>query len=201
MEKILKLSNINYSYGNKQALCGFDFELDHREIHALTGDHRSGKSTIARILGGALKNQSGRIQLFGRNFNSFTPKSAIDNGIGVVYQVPETVPDMSVVENIFIGRMPHFLIRPKDREFMRRTCRELFSFLNINLDINTPLRKLSKSELQIVSIARALSLGARILVLDEVSQLLTPSEMKEIHGICRTIRKKKHIHDLYYLQH
>ena len=116
---------------------------------------------------GALRNQSGNIRLFDKDFDYFTPKTAVNNNIGVVYQIPETVPDMNVVENIFIGRMPHFLITAKDRAYMRQTCRELFTFLNIDLDINTPLRKLSKSELQIVSIARVLSLGARILVLDE----------------------------------
>ena len=188
MEKILELSHINYSYGKIQALNNFDFELNSMEIHALTGDHRSGKSTFAKILGGALKNQTGIIRLFDRSFEFLTPKTAIQNQIGVVYQSPETVPDMTVVENIFIGRMPHFLITSKDKSRMKKTCRELFSFLNIDLDINMPLKKLSTGELHIVSIARVLSLGARILILDEVSQLLTPAEMKDIYNICRTIR-------------
>ncbi len=190
MSKILEVSNINYSYGNIEALCSFDFELNKEEIHALTGDHRSGKSTFAKILGGALKNQSGLIRLFDKNFPFLTPKTAIQNRIGVVYQTPETVPNMTVVENIFIGRMPHFLITGKDKEQMCNTCRDLFAWLNIDLDIDTPLKKLSSGELQIVSIARVLSLGVKILVLDEISQLLTPAEMQDIYSICRTIRKK-----------
>jgi len=189
MKKILELSNINYSYRKNQALCGFDFELNNREIHALTGDHRSGKSTIAKILGGALKNQSGSIWLYDKHHGFLTPKTAIQNRIGVVYQIPETVPNMTVVENIFVGRMPHFYITGRDKQYMEDTCRDLFDFLNVEMDINMPLIKLSKGNLQIVSIARVLSLGAEILVLDEISQLLTPNEMKDIYTICRKIKE------------
>jgi len=189
MEKILELSNITFSYSKNPALCGFDFELNRQEIHALTGDHRSGKSTLAKILGGALKNQNGSIRLYDKQYSHLTPKTAIQNRIGVVYQIPETVPNMTVVENIFVGRMPHFYITQTDKLYMEKTCRELFDFLNVDLDIHLPLKKLSKGKMQIVSIARVLSLGAEILVLDEISQLLTPAEMKEIYSICRKIKK------------
>ena len=189
MNKILELSNINFSYDKTPALCGFDFELNTREIHALTGDHRSGKSTLAKILGGTLKNQKGTIRLYDKQYNYLIPKTAIQNKIGVVYQIPETVPNMTVVENIFVGRMPHFYITGRDKQYMEQTCRDLFDFLNVDLDIHTPLMKLSKGKLQIVSIARVLSLGAEILVLDEISQLLTPGEMKEIYSICAKIKE------------
>ncbi len=188
MNKILELTNINYYYNKNKALCNFDFELNQNEIHALTGDHRSGKSTIAKILGGALKNQYGSIYLFDTKYNYITPKTAIQNKIGVVYQTPESIPNMTVFENIFVGRMPHFYISGKDKKYMKETCNNLFNFLNVEMDMNTPLKKLSKGQLQIVSIARVLSLGAEILVLDEISQLLTPNEMKDIYAICRKIK-------------
>ena len=189
-EKVLTLTNIHYSFGSNKALNGIHFDLYREEIHALTGDHRSGKSTIARILGGSLHNQVGTIQLKGRTFSTLTPKSSIQNRIGVVYQNPEIIPNMSAVENIFAGRMPHFLVLGKDKNKMRESCEELFAGFNIDIDIDSPLNKLAKGEQQIVSIARALSLGAEILILDEISQRLTPSEMNTIYAICRRIKSR-----------
>ena len=190
MEKILELSNIHFSYGSNPALSGIDFDLYLQEIHALTGDHRSGKSTLAQILGGSLKNQRGEIRLNGVRHASFTPKSSINNRIGVVYQDPEILPNMSAVENIYVGRMPHFFVLKGDRKRMRRNCQKLFQSLNIDIDMDTPLRKLSKGNQQIISIARVLSLGAEVLILDEIAQRLTPSEMNNIYSICRTIKSQ-----------
>lgn len=190
MEKILELSNILFSYGSNQALRGVDFDLYRQEIHALTGDHRSGKSTLAKILGGSLRNQGGEIRLNGIKHATFTPKSSIDNRIGVVYQDPEILPNMSALENIYVGRMPHFFVLKGDRGRMRHNCEKLFESLNIDIDMDTPLRKLSKGNQQIISIARVLSLGAEVLILDEIAQRLTPAEMNNIYSICRTIKSQ-----------
>ena len=190
MEKILELSNILFSYGSNQALRGVDFDLYRQEIHALTGDHRSGKSTLAKILGGSLRNQGGEIRLNGIKHTTFTPKSSIDNRIGVVYQDPEILPNMSALENIYVGRMPHFFVLKGDRGRMRHNCEKLFESLNIDIDMDTPLRKLSKGNQQIISIARVLSLGAEVLILDEIAQRLTPAEMNNIYSICRTIKSQ-----------
>jgi two-component system sensor histidine kinase AtoS len=190
LEKILELSNILFSYGSNQALSGVDFDLYRQEIHALTGDHRSGKSTLAKILGGSLRNQGGEIRLNGIKHATFTPKSSIDNRIGVVYQDPEILPNMSALENIYVGRMPHFFVLKGDRGRMRHNCEKLFESLNIDIDMDTPLRKLSKGNQQIISIARVLSLGAEVLILDEIAQRLTPAEMNNIYSICRTIKSQ-----------
>lgn len=189
-EKILTLSNIHYSYDNNKALNGIHFDLYREEIHALTGDHRSGKSTIARILGGSLHNQMGTIHLGEKSFTTLTPKTSIQNRIGVVYQNPETIPNMTAVENIYAGRMPHFLVLGKDKNTMRESCENLFAGFNVDIDLDTPLKKLSKGEQQIISIARVLSLGAEILILDEISQHLTPPEMNTIYNICRRIKAR-----------
>jgi two-component system sensor histidine kinase AtoS len=190
MEKILELSNIHFSYGSNPALSGINFDLYRQEIHALAGDHRSGKSTLAKILGGSLRNQDGEIRLNGIQHASFSPKSSIDNRIGVVYQDPEILPNMSALENIYVGRMPHFFVLKGDRRRMRHNCQKLFQSLNIDIDMDTPLRKLSKGNQQIISIARVLSLGAEVLILDEIAQRLTPSEMNNIYSICRTIKSQ-----------
>jgi two-component system sensor histidine kinase AtoS len=190
LDKILELSNIHFSYGSNQALSGINFDLYRQEIHALAGDHRSGKSTLAKILGGSLRNQDGEIRLNGIRHAFFTPKSSIDNRIGVVYQDPEIVPNMSAVENIYVGRMPHFFVLKRDRRGMRRNCGKLFQSLDIDIDMDTPLKKLSKGNQQIISIARVLSLGAEVLILDEIAQRLTPSEMNNIYSICRTIKSQ-----------
>jgi two-component system sensor histidine kinase AtoS len=190
VDKILELSNIHFAYGNNKALSGVDFDLYRQEIHALTGDHRSGKSTLAKILGGSLRNQAGDICLHGVRLSHFTPKTSIDNRIGVVYQNPEIMPNMSAVENIYAGRMPHFLVLRRDKARMRHSCEELFRSFSIGIDPETPLHRLSKGNQQIISIARALSLGAEILILDEIGQRLTPSEMNSIYRICRKVKSQ-----------
>jgi two-component system sensor histidine kinase AtoS len=190
LEKILELSNIHFAYGDNEALSGVDFDLYEQEIHSLTGDHRSGKSTLAKILGGSLRNQSGDIRLRGVRFSHFTPKTSIDNRIGVVYQNPEVMPNLSVLDNIYAGRMPHFLVLRPDKERMRASCERLFRSFGIDIDPETPLHRLSQANQQIISIARVLSLGAEILILDEIGQRLTPSEMNSIYGICRRIKSQ-----------
>jgi two-component system sensor histidine kinase AtoS len=190
LEKILELTNIRFSYGSNQALSGINFDLYPQEIHALTGDHRSGKSTLAKILGGSLRNQDGDIRLHGARYPYFTPRSSRENRIGVVYQNPESIPNMSAVENIYVGRMPHFFVLHRDRRRMRESCERLFASLGIELDPDTPLKRLSKGNQQIISIARVLSLGAEIVVLDEISQRLTPPEMNNIYSICRRIKSQ-----------
>jgi len=188
--QILKLSNIHHKYNNITALNGVDFDLYKGEIHALTGDHRSGKSTLAKILTGYERKQSGEIYLNGKTMQSFTPRTAIANRIGMVYQEQKIIPSMNAVENIYIGRMPHFYISKKDRQSMQQECSKLFKTFSIDIDADLPVEILSDGERQVIEIARVLSLGTEIIIVDEISRRFTPIELDMAFKILRTCKEQ-----------
>ncbi|MCK5251214.1 MAG: sugar ABC transporter ATP-binding protein, partial [Spirochaetaceae bacterium] len=103
---LLQMRNIHYSYGGYQALRGVDLDIRSGEIHALVGEHRAGKSTLMRILGGNLIPQRGDIVLKGRSVQFYSPQDAMSRGIGMVYQSIMVIPSLNAIENIYSGRMP-----------------------------------------------------------------------------------------------
>ncbi|RKX98268.1 MAG: hypothetical protein DRZ90_03435 [Spirochaetes bacterium] len=173
----LKLINIHHNYKEIKALQGVNFDLFKGEIHALTGDHRSGKSTLAKIITGDEQKQSGEIYLNGNVINSFTPQSAIAHKIGMVYQEQKIIPSMTAVENIYIGRMPHFYISKKDKQRMNSECETLFKAFSIDINPSCPVHKLTEGERQVIEIARVISLGTEIIIVDEISRRFTPTEL------------------------
>jgi len=173
----LKLINIHHNYKEIKALKGVNFDLFKGEIHALTGDHRSGKSTLAKIITGDEQKQSGEIYLNGNVINSFTPQSAIAHKIGMVYQEQKIIPSMTAVENIYIGRMPHFYISKKDKQRMNSECETLFKAFSIDINPSCPVHKLTEGERQVIEIARVISLGTEIIIVDEISRRFTPTEL------------------------
>ncbi len=186
----LKLINIHHRYNNIVALNGVDFDLYRGEIHALTGDHRAGKSTLAKILTGYERKQSGEIYLNGKKIQAFTPQSAIANRIGMVYQEQKIIPSMSAVENIYIGRMPHFYISKKDKQLMYDECNKLFKTFFIDIDASIPVYQLTEGERQVIEIARVLSLGTEIIIVDEISRRFTPAELDMAFKILRACKEQ-----------
>src|SRR4030042_1885223 len=98
---LLKMRNIHVIYNNIPALKGIDFDLYNGEIHALIGEHRAGKSSLVKILSGAVKKKEGEIIFDGKKINYFTPETATKNGIGMIYQNLNIIPNQNAVENIF----------------------------------------------------------------------------------------------------
>jgi len=186
----LKLINIHHNYKEIKALQGVDFDLFKGEIHALTGDHRSGKSTLAKIITGHEQKQSGEMYLNGKKINSFNPQSAILNRIGMVYQDPKIIPSMTAVENIYIGRMPHFYISRKDRRKMNNECEALFNTFSIDIDPGCPVYKLTEGERQVIEIARVISLGTEIIIVDEISRRFTPYELNMAFNVLHACREQ-----------
>src|SRR5512136_2935086 len=103
---ILRMKNIHVSYDACKALQGVDFDLYPGEIHALVGEHRAGKSTLVKILSGAVRKESGEILLQGERIEGFTPSSSMRHRIGMLYQEMNVVPALNAVENIFAGQTP-----------------------------------------------------------------------------------------------
>ena len=187
-EPVLRVQKLRHEYPRAVALQGMDFNLYRGEIHAVTGDHRSGKSTLAGILSGAIKKQAGSIEIYGRDVGTLTPRSAIQNRIGAVYQEPLIINRMTILENVYTGRMPGFFISHRDLRRLESECSELFLSFGLEIDPHASVDSLSEGKQQIVELVRVLARGTEILILDEISRRLTPAELDRVFGILRKVR-------------
>jgi two-component system sensor histidine kinase AtoS len=187
---LLSMKNIHLFYGNKEALRGVDFDLFKGEIHALIGAHRAGKSSLVKILSGALRKQSGEIQYAGKKIDYFTPKSAIQHRIGTVYQHLNIIPSLNAMENIFAGQLPRTWYGGIDYADIISKTKALFAELKLDFDFNLPLNRLSLAKQHMVEFARALALDPQLLILDEISSKLTPEEMEKVYGLILALKAR-----------
>lgn len=187
---LLRMRDVHVSYGSVPALRGVDFDLHEGEIHALIGAHRAGKSSLVKLLSGAVRKQSGEILFDGRLVESFTPRSAIRSGIGMVYQNLTVIPSLSAAENIFSGRFLKTGAVRLDHRRMNEEAGELFSRLTYPVDVEVPVSRLSVAAQHMVELARVLSFDPRVLILDEVSSKLTPEEMERIYPLMLRLREQ-----------
>lgn len=177
------MRNIHVIYNQVQALKGIDFDLYYGEIHALIGEHRAGKSSLVKILSGAVKKKEGDIIFDGKKINYFTPETATKNGIGMVYQNLNIVPNQNAVENIFAGQMMISKYGFLNYTSMFKKSMDLLSTLNIQIDLKVPLYKLTMVQQYMIELARVLIMDPKLIILDELSNKLTPEEMKNIYRI------------------
>jgi signal transduction histidine kinase/ABC-type branched-subunit amino acid transport system ATPase component len=189
-DPVLQMQGIRVSYGSTAALQGADFSLDRGEIHALVGAHRAGKSTLVKLLSGAVRKDGGEIVFDGRRVEAFTPRSAIRQGIGIVYQHLNVIPSLSAAENIFAGRLLKAGMVRLDHRSMREKAQELFARLSFPLDVEVPVSRLTAAQQHMVELARVLAGDPRVLILDEVSSKLTPEEMERIYQILTSFREQ-----------
>ena len=197
--KLLELRNIHVSYGSVTALDGVDFDLYAGEIHGLVGEHRAGKSTLVKVLSGAARVEDGSVLLEGRRVDQFTPKSSLNRGIGIVYQDLSVIPHLDAVENIFTGRMLRRRLVGLDHAAMEREATAILHSLQCTFDVHVPLAKLKPAHQHMVELARALALGPQVLILDELSNKLTPEEMKVVYRAVLDLRE--HGSGIIYISH
>jgi rhamnose transport system ATP-binding protein len=164
---VLALDDVSKSFGAVAALRGAHLELRSGEAHALVGENGAGKSTLVKVLAGVHTPDTGRVLLDGQEVHLDSPAAARAAGIAVIYQEPTLFPDLSVAENIFMGRQPLSAGRRIDRRELHARCAALFERLGVRLDPERPARGLSIADQQMVEIAKALSFDARVLVMDE----------------------------------
>jgi len=187
---LLEMEGIHKRFGGVQALKGVNFDLRQGEVHALVGENGAGKSTLIKILSGAYQPDAGTVRLEGRTVAIADPRLARALGIATIYQETSLYPDLSVLENLFIGHQPRRGWGRLDWAAMQRRAREVFVQLGVELPLTARLGDLGKAYAQLVEIAKALVQKARILVMDEATAALTADDVERLFGIIRGLREQ-----------
>ncbi|MCI0391108.1 MAG: sugar ABC transporter ATP-binding protein [Acidobacteria bacterium] len=186
---ILKMRGITKSFPGVQALAGVDFAVSRGEIHALVGENGAGKSTLMKVLAGVVTKDDGQIFFDGREINPRTPAEAQALGISLVYQELSLAPNLTVAENIFVRREPNRLGLISWRELNSR-AKELLVEFELNISPDTPVKNLSLGTRQVVEIAKALSVDAKILMLDEPTSSLETHEVELLFKLLRSLVRR-----------
>ena len=186
---ILEMKQIEIQFPGVKALDKVDFSLQAGEIHSLLGENGAGKSTLIKCLTGVNKMDAGQILLDGKEIHPQDPGHAMTLGISTVFQEINLCPNLSVAENIFVGRQPMKYRQINWREINRR-AEELLSGFGLNIDVTRPLSYYSTAIQQMVSIARAVDVQAKILILDEPTSSLDTGEVQLLFRVMRELKAK-----------
>jgi rhamnose transport system ATP-binding protein len=186
----LELRHIRKSFGGVVALQDASMALQAGKVHGLVGENGAGKSTLIKVLAGVYRPDSGEIVISGNLVTFADPSEARDTGVAVIYQEPTLFPDLSIAENVYMTRHPIDGIRRIQWRALHKDVAKLLERVGLNLDPNERVRGLSVADQQLVEVAKALSLNARVMVMDEPTASLTPSEVERLFGIVRRLREE-----------
>ena len=187
--ELLRLHNISKSFPGVQALKNVDFTLRKGEIMALVGENGAGKTTLMKILTGVHDKDEGEIFLNGKHVDIQGPLDAQNLGISIIYQELNVILNLNIIENIFIGReKKRGLFVDKKQSYQE--AERLLDLVGLHIDPKTLVKDLSISQRQMVEVARALSLNAQIIVMDEPTSSLTDKETEVLFGIMRNLRQQ-----------
>ena len=187
-EPALELRGVTKAFGQVIALRDGKLTLFPGTIHALVGENGAGKSTVVKIIAGLYRRDAGDILLDGEVIDFTTTAEAKDAGIAVIYQEPTLFPDLSVTENIFMGRQPRGRFGRIDRGAMRTEVLSLFARLGVAMDPDRTADGLSIADQQMIEIAKAISLDARVLIMDEPTAALSGIEVERLFQVARALR-------------
>ena len=191
MEPLLRMNNITKSFSGNTVLDNVSLELHEGEVHAVLGENGAGKSTLIKILGGAYTKDSGEIFINGKKININSVDSATRHGIRIIHQELMLIPYMSLAENIFLGQEPRTKLGLVDKHTMLHKAQELIFSMNMDLDASLPVSALNIAQQQMIEIIRAISFGAKIIVMDEPTSSLTEKEVETLFESINTLKEKK----------
>ena len=186
-ELLLQMSGVQKRFGGAVALQGTNLSIRAGEIHALLGENGAGKSTMLKILAGVHVNDGGTIKLGSKDFLTGSPQDSIEQGIAVIYQEPSLFLDLTLAENVFIGRQPK-KGRIIDWKFAQNEAKRLFKELGVDLDPKRQARGLSIADQQVVEIAKALSMNANIILMDEPTAALSATEVERLMTVMKSLK-------------
>lgn len=192
---VLKVVGIVKEFSGVRVLDQIDFELKRGEVHALLGENGAGKSTLIKILTGVYAKTKGTLIVEGNEVNLKSKRDADAHGIGVVYQEFSQVPQLSIVENLFLGKFTYRailggLIKWIDWKSMRRRTKEYLQQFNLDVDPATPIKSLGVAKQQLIEIMKALLRDTKILLLDEPTASLSGDEIEHLFQIIDELKKK-----------
>lgn len=188
-EIICKIDNVTKRFPGVTALSNVSFTIEKGKVHAIVGENGAGKSTLMNILSGVYYADEGAVEFLGAPAVFSQPRIAQMAGIAMIHQELSLAPHMTAAENIFEGRMSKHALGFINFKKVNQDCRELLTRLGITrIDPKTPVKNLSISEMQLLEIAKALSLNAKMLIMDEPTSSLTSTEIEFLHGIINNLR-------------
>lgn len=189
MENILKLTQINKSFPGVKALSDVNLTVKKGEVHALVGENGAGKSTLMKIISGAYKKDSGTVWFDGKEIENTTPKQSEMMGISIIYQELNLIERISVAENVFIGRYPmkHGMVQWKK---MYQDAQKLFDEYELKMDAHSLVRSLTMAQKQMVEIIKAVSINAKIIIMDEPTSSLSGKETESLFRIIRKLKSR-----------
>ncbi len=187
-EPLMSVRGIAKSFAGVEVLRGIDLDFQVGEVHALLGENGAGKSTFAKILSGVFRPTRGTIRLSGELVTVSSPLEAQRFGITLIHQEPISFPDLSVAENLILGRSRGSALSRVRWAELVFDARSLMKQLGVEIDVTTPMRGLSIADQQMVEIARALAIDSRLIIMDEPTAALTPKEVDTLFVIVRRLR-------------
>lgn len=197
-ETIVKMRQICKSFPGVKALDHVDFELESGEVMALLGENGAGKSTLMKVLSGVYSRDSGDLEICGKSYGNLTPKMAQELGVAIIHQEVNMASHLTITENIFLGReLTKF--GSLQKKAMREETKRVLNELHLDLSPDTVVGMLPISKQQMVEIAKALSMNAKILIMDEPTSALTAKEIEDLFRIIRDLRASGH--GIVYISH
>ncbi|MEP0233710.1 sugar ABC transporter ATP-binding protein [Roseibium sp.] len=188
MTTLVDMQGIEKRFPGVHALKSVNFELESSEVHALMGENGAGKSTLMKILSGIYKKDGGSLRVFGEEWELDGPRAAQDLGIGIIHQELSLMNELTVAQNVFIGREPRKMFGRLDEAALNRDTAKIFKSMNLMLDPRTVVGELTIAKQQMVEIAKALSYKSRILIMDEPTAALNDAEIAELFEIIRQLK-------------
>ncbi|MGH1483936.1 MAG: sugar ABC transporter ATP-binding protein [Geminicoccales bacterium] len=202
---LLRAQHISKSYPGVKALGDVDFEIDAGEILAVVGENGAGKSTLMKILSGAVQAESGDIYLDGEKVRFSKPQDAQDRGICTIYQELMLIPELTVVENVYLGHLKSKALGMLDWKAMRLEATEVLGKLGFTASLDAKVGDLSVAEQQLIEIGKSLSRRSRLLIMDEPTASLSKEEIGNLFQVVRQIRGRgiavvfitHHLHEIF----
>lgn len=186
----IEMRDIDKAFGSNQVLKHAGFELADGEVHALMGENGAGKSTLMKILTGVYTRDAGTVMVDGKEVNYKNPQEAEKAGIVFIYQELNVMFDLTVEENLFMGKEIHGRFGICDRKAMQKKAKETLTMLGVDISPKTVMSDLSVGQQQMIEICKALMVDAKVIIMDEPTAALTQSETVALFKVIESLRKK-----------
>jgi len=187
---LVEMKKVSKNFGGVQALKNVNFSLRKGEVHVLLGENGAGKSTLMKILSGIHNQSSGEFFIKGEKCSDIHPKEAQEKGVSIIHQELSLINELSIAENIYLGRLPSKTRLTIDYKKLYDDTKEVLSRVGLKFDPKTPVEDLKISHKQLVEIAKALSLNSDIIIMDEPTSSLTFEEIEKLFEIIRNLKKE-----------